>query len=116
MSDMDKWVADLGRVPGKIVAGARLELERASLAEKRVMAENFKGGPRYRGLPNAVTYDVRGLSAEIGIDKRRRQGALGNIIAFGTAAQGPTVNHTAGFEQVARDMEADIADRLAGLL
>jgi hypothetical protein len=44
-------------------------------------------------LPNAVTYDVKpgkaSIEAEIGPDKGRRQGALGNIIEFGTSKTGP---------------------------
>lgn len=44
-------------------------------------------------LAAAVTYDVkpgvRSVEAEIGPDKGRRQGALGNIIEFGTSKNGP---------------------------
>ena len=45
-------------------------------------------------LPFAVTYDVRTsgtlVAAEIGPDKAKRQGALGNIIEFGAPAQNTT--------------------------
>lgn len=44
-------------------------------------------------LPRAISYDVsqtlRGPEAEIGPDKDRSQGALGNIIEFGTVNNAP---------------------------
>ena len=48
---------------------------------------------RFRFFPASITYDIRGLDAEIGPDKRKKQGALGNLLYFGTAKTGPTLEH-----------------------
>lgn len=51
-----------------------------------------KGG-HVRQYPNSITYDmrmsVRGPMAEIGPDKEKRQGALGNLLEYGSVNNGP---------------------------
>lgn len=46
-----------------------------------------------RAYPNAITYDTRHTATtaqgEVGPDKDRRQGALGNILEFGTVNNPP---------------------------
>jgi hypothetical protein len=42
-------------------------------------------------FPSSVTTDIRGLTAEVGPDKNKRQGALGNLLHFGTSKSGPTL-------------------------
>jgi len=65
---------------------------------------------RLRHYPRSITYDVfkDGLkwSAEIGPDKDRRQGALGNIIEYGTSHHGPIAPHLGP----ALDRESDKLD------
>ena len=51
------------------------------------------GSGRLPAFPKSITADVRGLSAEIGPDKNLRQGALGNILYFGTAKTVPVLEH-----------------------
>lgn len=53
----------------------------------------WSGHPHIPALPRAVTYDLTGgsteASAEIGPDKARAQGPLGNIIEFGDGENAP---------------------------
>lgn len=52
-----------------------------------------QGHRRFPAFPRSITADVRGLQAEIGPDKNLRQGALGNLLYFGTSKSGPTLPH-----------------------
>ena len=53
----------------------------------------WSGHPHIPMLPRAITYDLHGKAteadAEIGPDKEKRQGALGNVIEFGTENNAP---------------------------
>ena len=53
-------------------------------------------------FPSSINYDVTqsmaGPEAEIGPDKGARQGALGNILYFGTSKNGPVRNISTGID------------------
>ncbi|NUS17086.1 MAG: hypothetical protein HOY69_37785 [Streptomyces sp.] len=57
-------------------------------ARQRISGHRYL--PRY---PQSITYDVKptatGVEAEIGPDKDRPQGPLGNIVEFGTSKNAP---------------------------
>lgn len=58
--------------------------------DARRRARGLKHAPAY---PSSITYDtyfsLRGPTAEIGPDKTRRQGALGNLIEYGSVNNPP---------------------------
>lgn len=68
-----------------VAAGAR----RVQLDWRR----HWSGYAHARALPAAVTFDtfhaLRGPAAEVGPDKRRRQGALGNLFEYGSVKNAP---------------------------
>lgn len=74
-------------------ADARRELGRSARRVRDDWRKAWAGIGHAPHLAAAVTYEVRvnrmGVVAEIGPDKSRPQGALGNIIEFGTAKNGP---------------------------
>lgn len=53
----------------------------------------WSGHPHISALPRAITYDLHGKAteadAEIGVDKAKKQGPLGNIIEFGDGENAP---------------------------
>jgi len=60
----------------------------------KIGAQRRVGGLRHApAYPRSITYDVRqgaaGPEAEIGPDKNRRQGALGNLLEFGSVKNSP---------------------------
>lgn len=61
--------------------------------------------PQY---PAAISYDVRhtglGVEAEIGPDKGRPQGALGNIVEYGTSKNAPLPHLGPALEEQAEDL------------
>jgi hypothetical protein len=91
---LDELVADLRDAPGRVQAAARAVIERAAVNVKddaRRLSSGIGHAPHY---PESITYDVRhtgrgDIDAEIGPDKDRRQGALGNIFEYGTSKNAP---------------------------
>lgn len=87
-------VADiLVKAAGVAPVEARAVVQKGALnikTDARRLASGLKHAPAY---PASITYDTRftptGASAEIGPDKGRRQGALGNILEYGTTNNAP---------------------------
>jgi hypothetical protein len=91
--DLDRLVADLDKAVSRVPDEAEKVVAKGAL--------NIKNGAQRRiGRPahapaygSSITYDMRtgsgGPEAEIGPDKSRRQGALGNILEFGTINSSP---------------------------
>jgi hypothetical protein len=81
------------------IAGARMTVAATALITKgalnikndwRTSASGLKHAPAY---PASITFDViktpAMISAEIGPDKQKRQGALGNLIEYGSVHNPP---------------------------
>lgn len=73
-------------------------------AKARILAQSVRPlGHRYvKQYPNSITYDLHALgstvSAEIGPDKSKPQGPLGNILEFGTSNNAPMPHLIPAFE------------------
>ena len=95
LSQLNHLVAELEDVPENAHDNIRKAVQFTANGIKK-QAKQFASGiahaPHY---PNAITYDWddlgvgKGVSAEIGPDKDRRQGALGNILEYGTPNNAP---------------------------
>lgn len=92
-SEVDRLVADMGAASRKVPAEVRKVVQKGSLNIKNDWREAWTGHAHAPSLPYAVTYDttVKGtvVEGEIGPDKDKRQGALGNIYEFGTPNNAP---------------------------
>ena len=97
-SELRTLAFDLGKGTAETVAGARKIIETGAFKIKTGMVDDAKlvADAYAKRFPYSITYDVKGLDAEIGPDKSRSQGALGNILYFGTSTQGPTIPDIAG--------------------
>lgn len=87
-------VADLlAKAPGVAAAEARRVVAKGALNVKTDARRRISGHPHMPSLPAAITYDthetVGTVWAEIGPDKEKRQGALGNIAEYGTPKNAP---------------------------
>ena len=98
-SAVDRLAVDLGQAGAKVVASAGAVLLKSALEIERGMKEDFTGHGHAPLIPRAINHTVRGLSAEIGVDKRGPQGGLGNILAFGTSKNAAVVDHTAALRR-----------------
>ena len=83
---LDKIVSQSPAEAAKVVEKGALNIKNAA----RRRASGIRHAPAY---PSSITYDMsegfRGPEAEIGPDKQKRQGALGNILEYGTTKNAP---------------------------
>lgn len=96
-SELDRLAADLGEV----AHGSAKPLEKAVAVTARKVRNTWrdqaKGMPHAPAFPFSISYDIKKfggfgadvISAEIGPDKGRAQGALGNLIEFGSRNNPP---------------------------
>lgn len=115
-SELRQFVADLDVSGARVIPAAAKVLEANAARVQRAWRSSARGHAHFPSFPSSVTTDVRGLTAEIGPDKNRRQGALGNILHFGTSKSGPVLpNPQTYLDAVAPKLEADLV-QLAGAL
>ena len=112
-SELDRLAADLGEIPdsaGVLVRKAVEVTARNVRDHWRDAASGFRHAPAY---PSSITYDLSSFSgfgatvlqAEIGPDKERRQGALGNLIEYGSVNNPPQGQGQAALEANVDDFE-----------
>lgn len=87
------YAADLDAAAAAAPGEVRKVVQRGALNIKTDWRRRWTGLAHAPRLPYAVTYDTRempgGASAEIGPDKDKPQGALGNIVEYGTVNNAP---------------------------
>lgn len=96
-SELDKLAADIGLVPAKSGSYYRSAIEVSSTKVRNTARENATGLEHAPHFPRSITYDIdafRGfgvtvLRSEIGPDKSLPQGALGNLIEYGSVNNPP---------------------------
>ena len=104
-SQVRRLAVDLASSGPRVLAGARAVVIKTTLEVERGMKRDFTGHRYAPLIPRAIDHTIRGLSAEIGVNKAGPQGGLGNILAFGTAHNGPVVDHTAALRAEAPKFE-----------
>jgi hypothetical protein len=95
MSEVAKLAADVGRVAPAMVAPLAGVLTKSSTAIRQDLRKGSAGHPRFPSFPGTITFDIRGLSSEIGPEKRGA-GNLANILYFGTVNNGAVLEHPTG--------------------
>jgi hypothetical protein len=92
-SGLDGLAADLNRAAQVAPAAARKVVQAGAFNIKRDWRAAWSGLAHAPSVGRAVTYDTvvtaTGATAEIGPDKALRQGALGNLIEFGSINNAP---------------------------
>lgn len=93
VTDLDLVIADLEAFPVRLLANTRKAVQVTCAKvkdEARARISGHKYLPRY---PYSITYSttitLEGIEGEIGPDKSKAQGPLGNIIEFGTSKNAP---------------------------
>jgi hypothetical protein len=81
------WQRDLERAQAELLPAAERVVSRGALNIKNGARRRLAGHPHLPHYPDSITYDLerRGtvVQAEVGPDKDRPQGALGNLIEYG---------------------------------
>lgn len=123
-SSLNELVAELHEVPD----GAHRNIVKATTVTahgiKKTSAEFASGIRHAPHYPRSITYDVddlgvgHGVTGEIGPDKDRAQGALGNILEYGTVNNAPYAHLGPGLDRWTPDfqqgLEKAAADALEG--
>lgn len=96
-SQLDRLAADFGTVAKNAGPFVEKAVEFGTRNVRDDWRENAQGMPHAPAYPSSITYDieVRGgltgseIEGEIGPDKSRPQGALGNLIEYGSVNNAP---------------------------
>ncbi|MDT0211240.1 hypothetical protein [Curtobacterium sp. BRD11] len=96
-SALDLLAADLGEVASSAGPYVRDAMERTAIDVRDDWRKQATGIKRMRAYPSSIGYDFIAfqgfgatvLTCEIGPDKNRKQGALGNIVEFGSPTFAP---------------------------
>jgi hypothetical protein len=84
---------DLRTAEEKAVDETRRVVAKGLLNIKKETRARWSGLAHAPSLPSAVTYETKtsgtGASGEVGPDKARRQGALGNLVEYGSVNNAP---------------------------
>jgi hypothetical protein len=117
--DLDRWALKLGETLSKAPREAAKVVERGALQIKNGARRRAGGLAHAPAYPASISYDswmgLSGPAAEIGPDKGRRQGSLGNLIEYGSVNNAP-IPHIApaADEELPRFEKAmeDLAEKL----
>lgn len=112
-TEVNQLAADLGEVAAGAGGLVRKALEVSARHVKDHWRDNLPQSGHAKWLRFAVTYDLSSsfgpggavLQAEIGPDKDRKQGALGNLIEFGSVNNPPQGQGQAALEANVDDFE-----------
>ena len=120
VSQVQSFAKDLGKVPGRAVPEIEKVVSKGALNIKQDWAARWKGLSHAPGLASAVNYDIKfgigTIEAEIGPDKGKRQGALGNLIEFGSINNAPHPGGGPALAAEAPKFEKALTDVLGDLV
>jgi hypothetical protein len=92
-SQVDRLADDLLEVPEETRPRFRAVISKGALNIKNEMRAEAANAGHYKHFNRSISYDLTGeFEAEIGPDKALIQGALGNILYFGTSKNAPVLD------------------------
>lgn len=118
--DLERWTVQLDRAASAAPGEAAKVVEKGALNIKTDARRRVEGLAHAPAYPNAITYDtynaLRGPAADIGPDKNKRQGALGNILEHGTVKNAPRQHMAPAADEEMPRFEQAMTDLSARLL
>lgn len=120
MSDLDRLVHDLGEVPGKVAIQGSAVVHRGANNVVRSARELVSGLAHAPHYPAAIGYDMDyaggAIAADIGPDKDKPQGALGNLLEYGSENNEPVMHLGPSLEREADAFQRHAADLATDVL
>lgn len=125
MSDeLQQFATDLGAISDKALPEVQSIFKASMVDIKKGMNQNFYNSKHFKGAGGSVHFDsmhqVGAVVYEIGPDKNRRGGAIGNVAYFGTSRGGGTVDFEGPYLRelpvVEKYMDALVANWIGSLL
>lgn len=121
VSELRGLAHDFGKASLKTLNAVDAVLEKAANAVKTSMrddAQSKAGGGHAKAFPSSISYDraykrIGEAAYEVGPDKDRRQGALGNLLYFGSANNGPVLDIEVGMNDEAPRLTKALLDLAA---
>jgi len=111
---------DLGKVEAQSLPQARKVVARGSVQIKKGAQQRIAGHPHAPAYPRSIGYDQYEtpgwLRSQIGPDKLKRQGALGNILELGTTNNAPLPHLGPAADEEAPKFERAVGDLGVSLL
>lgn len=95
--ELSRLAGALGKAGDGIMADLQPVMKRAAQNIKTELTANARASRHFKGMARSISYDRTDLSPtsvtyEVGPDKSRSGGGLGNIAFFGTSRGGGTVD------------------------
>jgi hypothetical protein len=120
LTEFTKLAGDLRKSELTLATEVRAIIQKGALVIKTKMQNEVKGLPHAPSFPASITYDTKitalGIEAEIGPDKGRRQGALGNLIYYGSSNNGPVADLAGPLEAEGKVVEAFLLKAVGKIL
>lgn len=121
-SGLARLTADLEAAPLKAAVGVGHLLDDAGARVQAGAQRRISGHPHSPAYPSSITHDTTvggggmAFTTEIGPDKDRRQGALGNILEFGTSKNAPIPHLAPALDEEEPKLEGLIGDFIERLI
>ena len=120
VSEVTGFVDSVGRVVASATREVDAVVKKGAQNVKNEMVADASASPHFKGMAGSISYDQLSPGEyEVGPDKGRRGGALGNIYYFGTSRGGgsgdidkPVQSETPRFEQALTALVAEFGGRL----
>lgn len=119
-SEVRALAEDFGRAAGRAVPLVDRVVKRAAQNVKNAMVSEAESSGHYKHFSRSISYDrsarVGVIGYEVGPRKSGPQGALGNLLYFGSVNNGPVLDIEVGLRDEAPrlvDNLAQLAERLA---
>lgn len=94
--ELRAFAADLGKIASKALPDVDAVLKKGAQNIKDDLVSEARGSTHFKGMAGSISYDsmygIGHAKYEIGPDKGRHGGALGNIAYFGTSRGGGTLD------------------------
>ncbi|MBB3666400.1 MULTISPECIES: hypothetical protein [Prauserella salsuginis group] len=93
-NDVRRLAADLDKKAARALPAVAAVVAKGANNIKKQMRDEATSQGSYQHFHRTIGYDLRkgGLEAEIGPDKDKMQGPLGNLLYFGTSRSGPVLD------------------------
>ena len=118
--DLDRLVTDLDKAVSRTPDEAEKVVAKGALNIKNGARQRIGSPAHAPAYPASITYDmrtgIRGPEAEIGPDKDRRQGPLGNILEYGSVNSAPIPHIRPAADEELPRFERAMEDLAAKLL
>lgn len=109
LSELRRLDSDLGKIPGRAVPPLMKAVTEVSGRVRDKLREDASGMKHAPYFADSITDELKvkvgQIGAEIGPDKGRRQGALGNLLYFGSSKNAPVLDINAPLDDGGDQLE-----------